>query len=374
MIVERFPPDIGGSGIRFYKIAKSLSKRHMIDIFTLGISNNTNFLLECDVYRFDSNKLFHTKHLSINRVFGLSIWSFLQLLHRSYDVLDIDLWPMLPFFSARLAKLRTPIIVTWNVVHPFSFHRVIRKISGHIAYLISRLSTYNITVSDFAKQVLVKNMKLEADKISVIRNGIEKSFLNKKVEPKWGRLVYVGRLEPQKRLDLLLSAFKILKKQVDEVELHIVGNGSLLKEMMITSRKLKGLTVHSIKAHKREELVRLLAKSWLFVSASEFETYGLAIAEASCLGLPVVLTRTPCNAACIEIIKHRYNGLIVEHDKPEIIAEAIKKLYWDQRLWQQLSYNAKQAEHFISWSEVAKKTEEIYKKVAEYGKSNMVMI
>jgi glycosyltransferase involved in cell wall biosynthesis len=100
----------------------------------------------------------------------------------------------------------------------------------------------------------------------------------------------------------------------------------------------------------------------VFVSASEFETYGLSIAEAMSVGLPVVVTHTPYNAAINEYIKHEYNGLIVEHNQPSALADALERLYRDHELWKKLSHNAKHSTSFNSWEEVALKVEAVYKK------------
>ena len=365
MIVERFPPDIGGSGIRLYEIAQRLSERHKIDIFTLGPSYIKDAHHTFNVHRFDSSRFPFPRYYGLNRVLSHSISTFFQLLFRSYDVIDIDVWPFLPFFSAKFAKPRTPIIVSWNVVWPFSFHKIISRISNKLAHTISKLSTYNITVSKLAKTLLIEHSGVDSEKIIVVPNGIEEEFFKAKLEPQLGRIIYVGRLEPQKRMDLLLKAFKILKDRIGNVEFHIIGRGSLFPDVNLASKKIKGINVHTIHAYKRHELMHQLTKSWLFVSASEFETFGLALAEASTLGLPIVLTNTPYNAACRDIVKHEYNGLIVEHNNPEAIADAIEKLYINPELWKHLSYNAKHGAHFYSWNKIAERIEKIYQKIGE---------
>jgi len=365
MVVERFPPDIGGSGIRFYNIAERLSQNHKIDIFTLGPPNIKDSTRILQVHRFDPNRLPLPTYYGLNRVVSYPISAFFQLLFRSYDVIDVDVWPFLTFFSAKFAKPRTPIIVSWNVVWPFSFHKTIGRISNILAHAILKLNTCNITVSELAKSILVRHLGANPKRIIVVPNGIEQKFSKAKLEPQWGRIIYVGRLEPQKRLDLLLEAFKIIKKKISNAEFHIIGCGSIYPKVMLASKKIKGLTVHSARAYKRDELINQLAKSWLFVSASEFESYGLALAEALSLGLPIVLTQTPYNAACRELVKHEHNGLIVEHNKPEAIAEAIEKLYKDREFWERLSCNAKYATHFYSWDQVAEKIEKVYQKIGK---------
>lgn len=366
MIVERFPPDIGGSGTRFYKIAEYLSKRYNIDVFTIGSAQQQTKKHTFNIYRLNLRKLAFLPFLeSFNRVACLSFSTFLQFLFRSYDLIDVDIWPFIHFFSAKIAKPEIPIVVSWNVIWPFSYKKPISKISEILAHTIAKLSTYNITVSNFAKKMLQKRLGICSEKIEVIPNGIDEEFFKASLEPQVGRIIFVGRLEPQKRIDLTLAAFKIFREKVSSAEFHIIGSGPLYTHLVKISKKIGGVHLHGfIPAEKKEKLISQLKKSWVFVSASEFESYGLSIAESLSMGLPVLVTKTPYNAAIIEFVKHNYNGLIVEHNKPIAIANALKKLYTDRKFWAKLSENAKQS-RFSTWNTVAMKVEEVYKKLTE---------
>jgi glycosyltransferase involved in cell wall biosynthesis len=365
MIVERFPPDIGGSGTRFYQIAKRLSHRHEIDVYTLGSVNTTRSseYANLSVHRLSMNRpLLHNKH-GFDRVVGHTLSTYFQLLFRSYDIADVDIWPILPFFSTKLAKPKMPAIITWNVVYPFSFNKTISKTAAMLASIASKSSTHNISVSVLAKTLLVKYMNVDPSKIDVIPNGVDEAFSMTQLEPQKGRIVFVGRLEPQKRLDLLIKAFRIAKTKMKDAELHIIGAGPLRPQIMAASERTNGLYVHEpVTQTDKNELVYQLSRSWVFVSTSEFETYGLSIAESLSMGLPAVLTHTPYNAAIGELVKHEHNGLIVEHNQPEAIAKALVRLYENPRLWEALSHNARHSTCFHSWDEVAEKTEAVYEK------------
>jgi glycosyltransferase involved in cell wall biosynthesis len=107
----------------------------------------------------------------------------------------------------------------------------------------------------------------------------------------------------------------------------------------------------------------MLSESWVFASASEFETYGMSISEALSIGLPAVLTRAPYNGAVGEIVKHESNGLIVDHNKPKAMADAFERLFKDRELWERLSHNARKLAPFHSWDDVAKQVEAVYERV-----------
>jgi glycosyltransferase involved in cell wall biosynthesis len=366
MVVERFPPDIGGSGVRYSEIAKRLGKNNEIDIFTLGSVSTCDSLEGPNVYRSNLAITSMAHSLRLDRVAALSRSTFFGLLFHSYDIIDVDFWPMFPFFSAKTAKPSTPTVVSWNVAWPFSYRKLTSEMSNVLAHVICRLSTQNVTVSKTAKKNLVKHLGLTEDKVEIIPNGVDDTFFKARLEARWGRMVFVGRLEPQKRLDLLIAAFKIVRKSHSDVELHIIGAGPLHQEILEASKKVEGLYLHNpIPREHVKELVSELCRSWLFVSASEFETFGLSIAEALQIGLPAVLTQTPNNAAIGEIAIPGYNSIVVQHDNPKLIAEAMERLYENEELWKKLSYNAKHSTSILSWDEVATKTEAMYKRITK---------
>jgi len=363
MIVERFPPDIGGSGVRFFQIAKRLSRRHRIDVLTLGKPDAQNSAFCFHVYRTSTGPEF-MGHLKISRVAVHSLACPLRLLGQSYDVVDVDFWPIFPFFSVKLTRPRSAVIVTWNVAWPFSFYRPVSKIATRLARTVSELSTHNVTVSEFAKNSLSGNLGISRSRIEVIPNGVADEFLKAHVSPQWGRMIFVGRLEPQKRLDLILKAFHIASKQLDDLELHIIGSGSLYSQLLSASKQTTGLYIHgAISPSNTTELVSELRKSWVFVTASEFETYGIAMAESLAMGLPIILTQTPNNGAINDTVKAGHNSLIVKHNDPKAIAHAIQRLYSNEELWKRLSLNAKHKTALQSWDDISKKTEDAYARV-----------
>lgn len=366
MVIERFPPDIGGSGTRFHKIAERLSKTHDVDVFTVGPQNTQDIPYAFTVHRFNLNSHPTSRQTAISRVIGHSVSALFQLLFRSYDIIDVDIWPIIPYFSARIAAPRTPTIVSWNVVWPFSFHKTISRMSSTLAYGVSKLSTHNITVSKLAKNILLEHLKMSPNRIEVIPNGVDDAYFKAKLAPQWGRIIFVGRLEPQKRIDLLLKAFKIFRKQVPDAELHIIGQGPLQPQLQRLATRTSGIYLHeSIPGDRKDQLISELSRSWVFASASEFETYGLSTAESLSIGLPTVLTKSPYNGAVGELVTQGYNGLIVEHNNHQAIAEAFQQLYTDKTLWETLSHNAKYNTPLYSWDEVAKRVESAYDRLGK---------
>ncbi len=102
------------------------------------------------------------------------------------------------------------------------------------------------------------------------------------------RFVYIGRLVDWKAVDLLLEAFAQARDQHD-MELHIVGDGSIRSELEELSRTLK-LEDHVIFRGflPQAEYAALLQNSDALVLTSLYESGGAVVLEAMAIGLPVI--------------------------------------------------------------------------------------
>jgi glycosyltransferase involved in cell wall biosynthesis len=90
--------------------------------------------------------------------------------------------------------------------------------------------------------------------------------------------ITAARLVPLKRVEVLIEAFNRLRRR-----LLIVGDGPEMSRL----RGLAGPTVRFLGWRPKDETLRLVASSRAFVTSS-IEAFGLAAAEAQCLGVPVV--------------------------------------------------------------------------------------
>lgn len=97
------------------------------------------------------------------------------------------------------------------------------------------------------------------------------------------------------------------------------------------------------------EIYRVAArKKGVFVNATPGENFGLTIVEAAACGLPVVASPS---GGPKEILEHCKNGLLVDVENPDAIAEALKKIIADQPLWEKFSSNGILAtNHLYSWT------------------------
>ena len=134
---------------------------------------------------------------------------------------------------------------------------------------------------------------IAGDRASLIENGVDTEKFSglASVEPS-RQLVTIGRFSVNKRLDRLLDTMAVLTKRQGDWHLDIIGVASDLSladlDREIASRGLSArVTVHA--GLGNGDIGAILAKASLFVSASEYEGFGLAAVEAMSAGLLPVL-------------------------------------------------------------------------------------
>jgi glycosyltransferase involved in cell wall biosynthesis len=108
--------------------------------------------------------------------------------------------------------------------------------------------------------------------------------------PRVTRFLWLGRIVPRKRLDLMIDAFRALRAERPDVELWIIGQVAYpkgLRRLLDEARAIPGVT------HKpfvpRAELPELFRRVDVVVQPSENENLGSAVLEGICCGVPAIV-------------------------------------------------------------------------------------
>ncbi len=195
--------------------------------------------------------------------------------------------------------------------------------------------------------------KKEIDNLQIWGRGIDKNkyspdYYDSSIIKKYNLdnkivLLYVGRIAPEKNLELLIKSIKILnKKYHDKISLLITGSGPSLKEM----KKMAPDNVLFTGYLKGKRLSSIYATSDIFVFPSITETYGNVILEAMSSGLPVVGIN---QGGVKENLIEGLNGLACQKNNLLCFSTKIERLINDGELRQKLSKNARQYAINKSW-------------------------
>ncbi len=220
----------------------------------------------------------------------------------------------------------------------------------------------------------------------VLANGVDtERFCPPTVSrPAGKRILFVGRVSPEKGLHVLLDAMPDVAKHHPDAELLIVGPDSATpREFLVelsnnqTVRALKrfyrndsyysqlcrqaaasGIRVTFAGAREHSELPEIYRDADVLVNPSLSESFGMSLIEAMSTGTPVVATQI---GGMPEIVEHGSNGLLVSPDSATELAAALVQILSDAPGRQSLGESARaRAVALYDWSSVAESTRDIY--------------
>jgi glycosyltransferase involved in cell wall biosynthesis len=159
-----------------------------------------------------------------------------------------------------------------------------------------------------------------------------------------GYALFVGRLSPEKGLETLLQAWKLLKR---DWTLKIVGEGPL--SPLVEAFCAEHPEVEWLGSQSRAEIGRIMGGAKVLVFPSEwYETFGRVAIESFAAGTPVIASRL---GAMAEVGEEMRTGMLFKPGDPEDLAE---KLRWildnparvaDMRLAARQTYETKYTMH-----------------------------
>ena len=195
----------------------------------------------------------------------------------------------------------------------------------------ARLMRYLVTVSEGLGQRFFEYNALPPEKLRVVSYGADLGAVERVSDADAARmrqelgftreqivLGSVGRLVEQKDYPTQLRAFAAAAARVPGLRMVLAGDGPLESSLRALVGEL-GVTDRVRFLGHWEQVPLLLRSLDVFVMASKFEPYGVALVEAKAAGLPIVSTRVN---EIPEIVTHGVSGLLVEAEQPEAMAEA----------------------------------------------------
>lgn len=170
-------------------------------------------------------------------------------------------------------------------------------------------------------------------------------------------VMWVGRMDPIKGLDELVTAFAELAKKTS-AELVLIGDGPHESSVrtMISLLKLDD-RVHLL--GRRSDVASLLKLASVFAFPSYTEGMPNALLEAMAAGCPIVTTDVP---GCRDVVEHRKSALLVRPGDATALCAAIAELLTNQPLARQLgAAAAADAESRFAFNACVDRYESLYR-------------
>lgn len=189
--------------------------------------------------------------------------------------------------------------------------------------------------------------------ILCIPNGIDTTIFRppeKKISTDYVRLLYVGRVSFEKRLDILIEALAELKDL--PWRLNIIGDGPHLKTVKsLVEKNELGARVTFLGWIEREQLINYYQQADVFVFPSTSEGMPTVVLEAMACGLPVITTRIP---GCEELVLHEINGLLIEPRNKVQLIQALTRLINDAEIRSKFSSNSVTRAETFNWEKISR--------------------
>jgi len=393
--------ETGGMNVYVLELSKELARLgHHVDVFTRcqGKNNKTTVAVTPG---------FRVIHLvagpckTINKKilpiyipeFVESALRFIEKEHLSYDILHahyyqsgiigMDINKKLPSPLPFVMSFHTLALMKNLVARSTSEQENRTRIDAE--YRLTRKADAIIT-SSFSDKQYIKYLYNGTDKnIFEVPPGVnlnlfkslDKSRAKKHIgiPEKTKLIIFVGRIEPLKGIDMLLYALKILIREnpLVPIKLVIVGGdisqhvkkwSSPLKQLEQLRRTL-GLSdyVQFVGQKPQYELPYYYNASELVVMPSHYESFGLSAAEAMACGIPVITTNV---AGISDLIDEKRAALITTVNNPLLLASQIKKLLTNKDLYHEVKKSISQNTQDLNWNTVAKQIDKVYDRIIDH--------
>lgn len=360
-ITRQFYPAIGGvESVVENLVREQKAIGYEADVLTLNENFADGSLFE-EHEEYEGIRIYRIPFIGSKRYpIALSCFRYLK----EYDIINvhcIDFFVDFVVFSKLLHKKKIIVHTHGGYFHTrqlllfkiMYFHSVTRLILSGCDHVIA------CSQNDY------KLFRKVTNNLTQVENGIDYRFYSR--IPKnivKGRFLYIGRIAPHKHIEKLIDMVDGLTERGEDVHLDIIGpdwQGHSHKLRDRIKRLNVGERVSFLGRVDGYELANGLSQCQFFVSASEYEGFGISAIEAMASG-------TVCLLNDIEsfrnFITQNENGVIVDYeDKKSTVDVVTKLLHMTMEEYHKLSRSAKEFAGQYSWSIVAKRVGDIYQRV-----------
>lgn len=303
------------------------------------------------------------------------LWTFVWLVaHRRSVRAVIDSQNGIPFFAPLAVGPRVPVVLLLHQIHRELFRHYFGATQARVGQWLESTATRAVyghravvAVSPSTRAGARRLIRLRGE-IFVVPPGchaVSAEAPDARPRSAAPRLVWIGRLVPQKRIDLLLEAIPVLLREFPDLDLHLLGDGPMRGDLEAAVARLGiGASVVFHGALEPDARDRVISSAWLSVTASESEGWGPGVVEANAQGVPVLAYRRP---GLQDAIRHGDTGWLIEEGTPLApeIAGLLRRLE-DRTFADQIGVRDQRWVARFTWEEMAQQVARIV--LAEEGR------
>ena len=181
-------------------------------------------------------------------------------------------------------------------------------------------------------------------------------------------LLYVGRVEPLKGLDLLVETAAQMEAGEENVRMMVVGGGGPGEpetdrvRRLAEERQVDGL-IDFVGRVNHGDLPLYYNAADVCVVPSYYESFGLVALESMACGTPVVASRV---GGLPTIVHHGHTGYLKSWRCPEAFAHSVEMIISSSSLQESMGAAARQRAELMSWSNVAAMISEEYRALTSW--------
>ncbi len=362
-----FPPTVGGTETHNYLLVRYLMQRgYDVDLIALRTNISKEDLIK-------NSKIPYTNRIRVHNIFPkpFPLWIFqikkeikkIEMggkidifdLHSIQDILSFIFQKRKILLSLHFFELNCPGPREVSYPRPCTCSlKGCWRCCGikrylwwsFIRWLVIRKTTKFMVKYDYLKRKLMQT-GIDGGKIVVVPHWIDVEGINKKSKGNGVSIdnikssdyvfIFFGRLATEKGPDILLEAFALLTKKVENAKLVFIGDGPLrgdLEEICdrynITDRVIfLGMIPH-------EDLFEYMSLADTLVFPHRYFNYEWALLEAMCTEKPIIATDVPATA---DILTEGYNALLTE-PTPTSLCSKMYNILQNPELGEKIAKNA----------------------------------
>jgi glycosyltransferase involved in cell wall biosynthesis len=265
-------------------------------------------------------------------VFGLGVLWHLLRHGRRYDVVHTCAFPYFSLLAAAAVRplKRYGLVVDWFEVWSRSYwNDYLGGVQGRIGALVQRACAAVPQRAFCFSELHAARLRGERlrGEITVLR-GLYAGALQPAPARAAEKLVlFAGRLIPEKRVTLGVAAVALAAERIEGLEGVFYGDGPERGKLREAIAEHGADSIVSAPGFADAELVDVdMRRALCMLLPSRREGYGMVVVEASAHATPSIVVAGEDNAAT-ELVEDGVNGVVVESDGPEAVAEAIVRVH-----------------------------------------------